>query len=33
MVFKILTTASLSGGPLIPIDNVQSGVHRPGRPR
>jgi hypothetical protein len=32
-MMRILTTASLSGGSLIPIVNVQSGVHRPGRPR
>lgn len=25
----VLTTAALSGGPLIPITNVKSGIHRP----
>lgn len=34
-VRRVLTTASLSGGPLIPIDNLNSGmiVHRPRPPR
>ena len=26
---RILTTSSLSGGPLVPVDNLKSTVHRP----
>lgn len=29
MTMRVLTTASCAG--LIPVDNVKSGVHRPGR--
>ncbi len=30
---RILTTAALSGGPLIPVTNVKSGCPRPPRTR